>query len=296
MRLNHARAMWIAVGLALAGSVAVAQTSATTASDPTGASLAGSSVTSAVSDVRATAEPGDVRSGIGGAQPSAGAGVSSAGWGGASATAGASSFQPAPSGTLSARSAGMNSSHSASSPLSGQKDLTSVAAGHSSGLSSLSKGNAETLGSQRTSPAISEKTASTQGHAGVSGAAGGRAAYSESFPDSVEGTALLSPPDDDGSDLFVFEPRMSVGFPDFAEREFIRPTLHVSAASSGSSQKQDIYERLEQRLHDSGKTSRTKGMKKGNAGYGHSAKTGAFQRASGSSDGMKKSAGEKPNF
>jgi hypothetical protein len=51
------------------------------------------------------------------------------------------------------------------------------------------------------------------------------ASYSTDFPDSTKGTALLSPPDSTGSPL-NWSPAVDYALPDFAERQFLEPSLH----------------------------------------------------------------------
>lgn len=81
------------------------------------------------------------------------------------------------------------------------------------------------------------------------GAEGGT--YSTDFPDSTKDTAVVSPPDSANNALFVFEPHVSEGFPDLADYQFLRPTLHVGGgkSSGGDQQKEDLYRRINRRLN-----------------------------------------------
>ncbi len=83
-----------------------------------------------------------------------------------------------------------------------------------------------------------------------SGSAGGGGQYPTGFPDSTRNTAVLSPPDPANNSLFVFDPAVGGEFPDLAEREFLSPTLRVGRGSSGMGKKQDLYQRIEQRLRN----------------------------------------------
>lgn len=51
--------------------------------------------------------------------------------------------------------------------------------------------------------------------------------YSRDFPDSTKGTALLSPPDPGTESPLDWNPELGFSFPDFAQREFLMPSLHV---------------------------------------------------------------------
>lgn len=51
--------------------------------------------------------------------------------------------------------------------------------------------------------------------------------YSTDFPDSTKGTALLSPPDPGTDSPLDWSPELGFSFPDFAQREFLMPSLHV---------------------------------------------------------------------
>jgi len=51
--------------------------------------------------------------------------------------------------------------------------------------------------------------------------------YSDDFPDSTKGTALLSPPDPGTESPLEWAPGLDFEFPDMAQRQFLNPTLHV---------------------------------------------------------------------
>ena len=51
--------------------------------------------------------------------------------------------------------------------------------------------------------------------------------YSLDFPDSTNGTALLSPPDPGTQSSLDWSTDLDYSFPDFAQREFLMPSLHV---------------------------------------------------------------------
>jgi hypothetical protein len=77
------------------------------------------------------------------------------------------------------------------------------------------------------------------------------AAYTPDFPDSTRGTALLSPLDQPDSILSGFDPSVSYEFPDMANEQFLRFSLHVgSEEGGGPGNKPNLYQRIEQRLKE----------------------------------------------
>jgi hypothetical protein len=62
-------------------------------------------------------------------------------------------------------------------------------------------------------------------HPSLGGIGGG--SYSEDFPDSTEGTALISPPERGASSPLDWTPGFNFEFPDMSEEKFLNPTLHV---------------------------------------------------------------------
>ncbi len=58
--------------------------------------------------------------------------------------------------------------------------------------------------------------------------AAGFATYTEDFPDSTKGTALLSPPDRGTQSPLDWSTGVNYGFPDFSQQQFLNPSLHVS--------------------------------------------------------------------
>jgi hypothetical protein len=76
------------------------------------------------------------------------------------------------------------------------------------------------------------------------------ARYTGDFPDSTKNTAVISPPDLANSGVFDFDPYVSGEFPDLANREFLRPSLRVGEKSSTTRQKEDLYQRIENRLKE----------------------------------------------
>ena len=99
----------------------------------------------------------------------------------------------------------------------------------------------------------------------------GAGSYTTDFPDSTRGTAVLSPPDH-ADQLFAFEPMLSTGFPDLADREFLVPSLRVEGPSSGLENKLDVYQRIEQRLRNDRNELQKKGMQQGKHGSGSASK------------------------
>jgi hypothetical protein len=101
-----------------------------------------------------------------------------------------------------------------------------------------------------------------------SGESGG-GSYTSDFPDSTKGTAVISPSDPAQHPLFLFDTTMNSDFPDMSDREFLKPSLHVGGGggSSGSNEKQDVYQRIEERLR-SYREAAEKGSKQGKGGSG----------------------------
>ena len=73
--------------------------------------------------------------------------------------------------------------------------------------------------------------------------------YTQDFPDSTKNNAVISPPDPADHPVFRFKPGVGGEFPDFTEREFLHPNLHVGV-KSGPPQTEDLYERIERRLSE----------------------------------------------
>jgi hypothetical protein len=64
------------------------------------------------------------------------------------------------------------------------------------------------------------------------------AAYSEDFPDSTKGTAVLSPPDEGTQSALEWSPSIDFEFADMAEKQFLVPSLHVGLGSKKLSQRE----------------------------------------------------------
>ncbi|HWG50425.1 MAG TPA: hypothetical protein VN669_12070 [Candidatus Acidoferrales bacterium] len=58
--------------------------------------------------------------------------------------------------------------------------------------------------------------------------------YTRDFPDSTRGTALVSPPDRGTASPLDWSPGLGFSFPDFAEREFLSPSLQMAHRPSGA--------------------------------------------------------------
>jgi len=56
-------------------------------------------------------------------------------------------------------------------------------------------------------------------------------AYSEDFPDSTKGTALISPPDTGTESPLDWNPALDFGLEDLSQQTFLNPTLHISRKS-----------------------------------------------------------------
>jgi hypothetical protein len=90
-----------------------------------------------------------------------------------------------------------------------------------------------------------------------SGVKGG-ASYSQDFPDSTMGTALLSPPDLGTESPFDWTTDLDYEFADMEQAEFLSPTLHVSPMKKGSLQgKKQLREMLRRRRKSQQGTSGT---------------------------------------
>ncbi|MFZ0661487.1 MAG: hypothetical protein WAM66_02245 [Acidobacteriaceae bacterium] len=74
---------------------------------------------------------------------------------------------------------------------------------------------------------------STQGRANSQrfGSSTGNPKYTTDFPDSTEGTALISPPDLGTVSPLEWSPSLSFALPDFSTMQFLSPTLHTGGRS-----------------------------------------------------------------
>ena len=197
--------------------------------------------------------------------------VSSTGWGVTSSTAsGSKPGRAAESGID--RSNGLQSGKSSGGSLVGRRSqpastgkypaVTSGSAGQKMGAQNTSAGTS----AEHTSASSKNREQSQSSE--MNTRSGGVEVYSMDFPDSTKNTALLSPPDPAGTPLFSFDPTMNTEFPDLAEREFLVPTLHVGALSSGSPKKLDLYQRIQERLerYQAESETKRKGMQQGSSG------------------------------
>ena len=75
-----------------------------------------------------------------------------------------------------------------------------------------------------------------------------KAAYSEDFPDSTNGTAVLSPPDEGTKSSLEWSTSIDFEFADMAQRQFLVPTLHVGLGSK------KLRQRKGEKRHRPGKT------------------------------------------
>lgn len=74
--------------------------------------------------------------------------------------------------------------------------------------------------------------------------------YSTGFPDSTQGTALVSPPDMGAVSPLEWKPSMDFGLRDFTETQFLRPSLHAGRRGDrGGRERANIFGR--QRLFHS---------------------------------------------
>lgn len=67
----------------------------------------------------------------------------------------------------------------------------------------------------------------------VHGAVTQPVSYSGDFPDSTQGTALISPFDPGTMGPFAFKPGLNATLPGFSNRQFLEPTLHVKGGPGG---------------------------------------------------------------
>jgi len=88
--------------------------------------------------------------------------------------------------------------------------------------------------------------------------------YTYAFPDSTKNNAMINPPDL-GNNIFAFQPVVAAGFPDLADREFLRPTFRVGTRNLIRDQRrEDLYQRIENRLQAYRETSaKPSGLKNG---------------------------------
>jgi hypothetical protein len=89
---------------------------------------------------------------------------------------------------------------------------------------------------------------------------------------------------------------MNSDFPDMSDREFLKPSLHVGGGggSSGSNEKQDVYQRIEERLR-SYREAAEKGSKQGKGGSGAMGSGRASKKTS-DAGGLKKKSSTTSKF
>jgi hypothetical protein len=221
----------------------------------TGSSLSNVSVNATPSAVVASSLAGSQGGGKSSAPSAAGNRLSSGslnGWNHSSSTsaAGASRSESSKHGSLTTLYAAAKASSSAA----GAKQLRQSGLGAAARESGLTGNKLESsLANAKLSRGHSAaRLNSAEGATPVvGGSGGGTGTYATDFPDSTENAALISPPDLGNDSLFVFKPSVAEGFPDLANYQFLRPTLHVSGGPSSrgqSQQKEDLYRRIERRL------------------------------------------------
>jgi hypothetical protein len=72
----------------------------------------------------------------------------------------------------------------------------------------------------------------------------GTASYSNSFPDSTEGTALLSPPDRNESPFQPLPNGLSFGFADLNQMVFLDPSFRGKSAGGLGSERESMYQKF----------------------------------------------------
>jgi len=106
------------------------------------------------------------------------------------------------------------------------------------------------------------------GSVGKGGGSASGGNYSRDFPDSTKSAGVISPPDPANNPVFSFDPSFGGrGFPDLADYQFLKPSLHVGAVkTSAGYQEEDLYRRIERRLNEhrgaATGTAKSNGLKK----------------------------------
>ena len=285
-------------GSAASGSVNDSSGGSLAPTDASGSSLSNMTVSTGVS----VSSMGELSSGQGRVKSSAsnGAassfGVPSTGWGVGSSKTGDSTFQPGQSTKSGIAQWGLGSSTRGFGSQLGQATGSTVALSHGSKSGGKLAGRGSPTapgahysvstsspgGNKMSTPDTSARRSA--GHISSSSDSqersqlhsantdkSGAGSYTTDFPDSTRGTAVLSPPDH-ADQLFAFEPMLSTGFPDLADREFLVPSLRVEGPSSGLENKLDVYQRIEQRLRNDRNELQKKGMQQGKHGSGSASK------------------------
>ena len=240
------------------GSAGAADYSASSSLSDVGvsASVSNVGVNAVASGVLANAAPG----GRGGRESSASignsgfSGKSSTGWGQSSSTSTAAVTPSASTGhtSLSALQGAASSGAGTAKQLR-QAGLRMAASQHAMAAHGPKGNELEPSLSAKISPgkgAVQSSGGEATSAGGGSGSGNGR--FSTDFPDSTRNTAAVNPSGFGNDNLFVFEPSLKEGFPDLAEYEFLKPTLHVSGARSfrGTQQQEDLYRRINRRLNE----------------------------------------------
>jgi hypothetical protein len=84
---------------------------------------------------------------------------------------------------------------------------------------------------------------SAQSTTGVS-VTSGKASYSDSFPDSTEGTALVSPPVQNDPPFRTLPDELAFGFVDLNETSFLDPSFKEHVAGGRGGEKESMYQRF----------------------------------------------------
>jgi hypothetical protein len=126
-----------------------------------------------------------------------------------------------------------------------------------------------TLGEYRTadleSRASKKPTMANAMQQGAEDAAGGQSnqagEYTDDFPDSTKGTALVSPPDSGTASPLDWSSDLDFGFTDLSQERFLTPTLHIAQRVGASRQGQGHRQGMRQTLRMRSALSRSRAGK-----------------------------------
>jgi hypothetical protein len=124
-----------------------------------------------------------------------------------------------------------------------------------------------TLGEYQTAESRASKkpTMANTMQQGTEDAAGGQSnqagEYTDDFPDSTKGTALVSPPDSGTASPLDWSSDLDFKFTDLSQKQFLTPTLHIAQRVGASRQSQGYRQGMRQTLRMRSALSRSRAGK-----------------------------------
>jgi hypothetical protein len=229
-----------------------------------------------ISSANQSAESGKPRALIGsqamfGASPTAGSTTMNASgisiFGDAGSNTGTGTPGPGASSRTSAHvgPGGASPSNLTQAHLSGTNQNAHLHSDSSSTSGAATHGSATSAGTGSTNQASSTAGLNDSSDTVVSSSGGGSgtATYTTSFPNSTQGTALLSPTDTASTPFSPASGELSFSLPNLDGVVFLKPSLRAGVRSGGGQNSEDQYERFKERLRAEQASSATSGLSKG---------------------------------